>query len=199
MIEQKIQSMRRTIAEIQRCKPGLCLPEKAEETLLVFHVVDQLQVLLQDLEKVSPSVGNLICRVSGLNCINDRFFAENSRPVHPAASDSSSRQSVHQSPRIQLVRRGGGESGLKTNAGTKVSGALCLWGKSADQPRSLSLTGGPGSDYYSPFKGGHLEEIWRNSADGEAVLPRTKAVQVTRTRLGKDGLLIRLSAATPTR
>lgn len=60
-IEQKIQSMRRTVAEIQKCKPGLCLPEKAEETLLVFNVVDQLQVLLQDLEKVSPSVACFTC------------------------------------------------------------------------------------------------------------------------------------------
>lgn len=48
--------MRTTIAEIQKCKPGLCLPEKAEETLTVFAVVDQLQTLLLGLEKVSTSV-----------------------------------------------------------------------------------------------------------------------------------------------
>lgn len=47
--------MRRTVAEIQKCKPGLCLPEKAEETLTVFSVVDQLQTLLLELEKVSQS------------------------------------------------------------------------------------------------------------------------------------------------
>lgn len=52
-VEQKIQSMRTTVAEIQKCKPGLCLPEKAEETLTVFSVVDQLQTLLLELEKVS--------------------------------------------------------------------------------------------------------------------------------------------------
>lgn len=52
-VEQKIQSMRRTVAEIQKCKPGLCLPDKAEETLTVFTVVDQLQNLLLELEKVS--------------------------------------------------------------------------------------------------------------------------------------------------
>lgn len=51
-VEQKIQSMRRTVAEIQKCKPGLCLPDKAEETLTVFTVVDQLQTLLLELEKV---------------------------------------------------------------------------------------------------------------------------------------------------
>lgn len=45
--------MRRTVAEIQKCKPGLCLPDKAEETLTVFTVVDQLQTLLLELEKVS--------------------------------------------------------------------------------------------------------------------------------------------------
>eukprot|EP00064_Thunnus_orientalis_P020647 superscaffoldBa00005798_g20789 len=42
VVEQRIQSMRTTIAEIQRCKPGLCLPEKAEETLTVFTKVPAL-------------------------------------------------------------------------------------------------------------------------------------------------------------
>lgn len=55
MVEQKVQSMRTTVAEIQRCKPGLCLPGNAEETLTVFTVVNQLQNLLLDLEKVRPS------------------------------------------------------------------------------------------------------------------------------------------------
>ncbi|XP_042357130.1 nesprin-2-like isoform X2 [Plectropomus leopardus] len=55
-VEQKIQSMRRTVAEIQKCKPGLCLPEKAEETLTVFGVVDQLQTLLLELEKKVPAL-----------------------------------------------------------------------------------------------------------------------------------------------
>ncbi|KAM3595037.1 uncharacterized protein V6R79_017444 [Siganus canaliculatus] len=55
-IEQRIQSMRRTVAEIQRCKPGLCLPDKAEETLTVFTVVDQLQTLLLELEKKVPAL-----------------------------------------------------------------------------------------------------------------------------------------------
>ncbi|XP_075304834.1 nesprin-2-like isoform X3 [Odontesthes bonariensis] len=56
MIEQRIQSMRRTIAEIQKCKPGLCLPEKAEETLTVFNVVELLQTLLMELEKKVPAL-----------------------------------------------------------------------------------------------------------------------------------------------
>lgn len=44
--------MKTTVAQIQRCKPGLCLPGNAEETLSVFAVVNQLQTLLLDLEKV---------------------------------------------------------------------------------------------------------------------------------------------------
>ncbi|XP_023277933.1 uncharacterized protein LOC111666721 isoform X1 [Seriola lalandi dorsalis] len=55
-VEQKIQTMRRTVAEIQKCKPGLCLPEKADETLTVFSVVDNLQALLLELEKKVPAV-----------------------------------------------------------------------------------------------------------------------------------------------
>ncbi|KAI3367261.1 hypothetical protein L3Q82_008148 [Scortum barcoo] len=56
VVEQRILSMRRTIAEIQKCKPGLCLPDKAEETLIVFTVVDQLQTLLLELEKKVPAL-----------------------------------------------------------------------------------------------------------------------------------------------
>lgn len=48
--------MRATVAQIQRCKPDLGLPGNAEETLKVFTVVNQLQTLLQDLEKVCPLV-----------------------------------------------------------------------------------------------------------------------------------------------
>lgn len=44
-----------TVAEIQRCKPDLCLPDGAEDTLAVFSVVDQMQALLLDLEKVGAS------------------------------------------------------------------------------------------------------------------------------------------------
>ncbi|XP_047197727.1 nesprin-2 isoform X1 [Hippoglossus stenolepis] len=55
-VEKKIQTMRTTVAEIQRCKPDLCLPEKSEETLTVFTVVDQLQNLLLELEKKVPAL-----------------------------------------------------------------------------------------------------------------------------------------------
>lgn len=56
VLGKRIQSMRRTVAEIQKCKPDLCLPDGAEDTLSVFAVVDQLQLLLLELEKVSPLV-----------------------------------------------------------------------------------------------------------------------------------------------
>lgn len=52
VLGKRIQSMGTTVAEIQRCKPDLCLPDGAEETLAVFSVVDHMQTLLQDLEKV---------------------------------------------------------------------------------------------------------------------------------------------------
>lgn len=54
----RIQSLRTTIAEIQSCKPGLCLPEKAEETLTVFQRVDQLQQQLEELEKVAGQIND---------------------------------------------------------------------------------------------------------------------------------------------
>lgn len=56
VLGKRIQSMGTTVAEIQRCKPDLCLPDGAEETLAVFSVVDHMQTLLQDLEKVGASL-----------------------------------------------------------------------------------------------------------------------------------------------
>lgn len=54
--------MRHTVVEIQKYKLGLCLPEKAKETLTVFNVVEQLQTLLLDLEKVC----SLCCQLDSL-------------------------------------------------------------------------------------------------------------------------------------
>jgi len=60
VIEERLQCMRRTVAEIQRCRPDLGLPEHAQNTLAVFTVVDRLQTLLLDLEKVRASLGHMI-------------------------------------------------------------------------------------------------------------------------------------------
>ncbi|KAM6917369.1 nesprin-2-like [Lycodopsis pacificus] len=81
VIEQKIQSMRRTIAEIQKCKPDLCLPEKAEETLVVFTIVDQLQTHLLELEKKVPAL----------------FFQQ---PATPVQSKAPSAQQKTSQPRL---------------------------------------------------------------------------------------------------
>lgn len=97
MVEQRVQSMRTTVAEIQRCKPGLCLPGNTEETLTVFTVVNQLQNLLLDLEKVRPSVWKLyffllLSLDEGFSDLLD-LFVESPSPVHPAASEPGPVQS----------------------------------------------------------------------------------------------------------
>lgn len=97
-VEQKIQSMRRTVAEIQKCKPGLCLPDKAEETLTVFTVVDQLQTLLLELEKVSMHqlISESVLEVHWTSELYWTFcfhLVEGPCSVHPAASDSGPNQS----------------------------------------------------------------------------------------------------------
>ncbi|KAG7260917.1 hypothetical protein CRUP_020507 [Coryphaenoides rupestris] len=56
VMEERVQCMRRTVAEIQRCRPDLGLPEHAQNTLAVFAVVDRLQTLLLDLEKKIPAL-----------------------------------------------------------------------------------------------------------------------------------------------
>ncbi|XP_077477536.1 nesprin-2-like [Stigmatopora argus] len=56
MLEQRIQSMRSAIADIQKARVHLCLPEKGEDNLTVFIVIDQLQTLLLELEKKVPAL-----------------------------------------------------------------------------------------------------------------------------------------------
>ncbi|CAL8302957.1 unnamed protein product [Boreogadus saida] len=56
VIEEKLQGMRTTVVEIQRCGPHLGLPEPLEATLAVFGAVDRLQTLLTELEKRIPAL-----------------------------------------------------------------------------------------------------------------------------------------------
>ncbi|KTF78168.1 hypothetical protein cypCar_00022230 [Cyprinus carpio] len=51
--EERIDLMKRTVTEIQNCKDGLCLPDKAENTLLVFKKAEQLQKQLLELEQLA--------------------------------------------------------------------------------------------------------------------------------------------------
>lgn len=76
--------MKTTVAQIQRCKPGLGLPGNAEETLTVFAVVNQLQTLLLDLEKVRRSdQPRPLKSVSNLS-----VSAESPGSVHPGAPET---------------------------------------------------------------------------------------------------------------
>ncbi|TRY90471.1 hypothetical protein DNTS_015631 [Danionella cerebrum] len=51
--EDRIELMKRTVAEMQKCKEGLCLPEKAENTLLVFKKAELLEKQLLELEQLT--------------------------------------------------------------------------------------------------------------------------------------------------
>lgn len=74
MVEQRVGSMRATVAQIQRCKPDLGLPGNAQETLTVFAVVNQLQILLQDLEQVRSPVPPVAPEAFGLFLGSCFFF-----------------------------------------------------------------------------------------------------------------------------
>lgn len=50
--------MKRTVAEIQNCKDGLCLPDNSENTLLVFKRAEVLQKQLLELEQVEHTYTN---------------------------------------------------------------------------------------------------------------------------------------------
>lgn len=113
--------MRATVAQIQRCKPDLGLPGSAEETLTVFAVVNQLQILLQDLEKVRPSLPPSVPVVSVffwfLFSELLTFFScgsvESPGAVHPAAPESGPVQSSDSgadevfSSRLRILPPGG--------------------------------------------------------------------------------------------
>lgn len=78
--------MKTTVAQIQRCRPGLGLPGNAQETLLVFKVVGQLQTLLLDLEKVRrpllsvlPGPNPFLTRAP-LLCRRSRLCSPRTRP-----------------------------------------------------------------------------------------------------------------------
>ena len=53
MILNDIESMKRTMAEIQNSKPGLCLPEEAEESLTIFH---RAELLLQEVQSLEQTI-----------------------------------------------------------------------------------------------------------------------------------------------
>ncbi|XP_019732994.1 nesprin-1-like [Hippocampus comes] len=51
MLERRIRSVRSGVADMQEARSRLRLPEKADETLAVFGLVDRLQTLLPDLDQ----------------------------------------------------------------------------------------------------------------------------------------------------
>ncbi|KAG1964263.1 nesprin-2 [Pimephales promelas] len=53
VILDNIQSMKRTIDEIESCRPGLGLPAEAEQTLTAFHRAQELLQPIQELQQLS--------------------------------------------------------------------------------------------------------------------------------------------------
>ena len=53
VILDNLQVMKRTIAEIERCRAGLGLPVGAEHTLSAFHRAQQLQQPLHGLQQLT--------------------------------------------------------------------------------------------------------------------------------------------------
>lgn len=99
-----------TVAEIQRCKPDLCLPDGAEETLAVFSVVDQMQTLLQDLEKVGASQGSQSAdrrcpapdhNVPLVSCRKSRLCSCSCLPLQPRKKLQRSPQNLNHSGPLQ--------------------------------------------------------------------------------------------------
>lgn len=90
-VEQRVRAMRTTVAEIQSSKPGLGLPGNAEETLTAFAVVNQLQALLLDLEKVRPPGRPPPVVPTFAHVVRSSPFVpvEGPSSVHPAAPKSS--------------------------------------------------------------------------------------------------------------
>ncbi|XP_028858074.1 nesprin-2a isoform X4 [Denticeps clupeoides] len=60
VILDNIRSMKRTIAEIEHCRPDLGLPSGADQTLTVFQRAQELQQPVEDLEQITQEQSTLL-------------------------------------------------------------------------------------------------------------------------------------------
>lgn len=147
--------MKITVAQIQRCKPGLGLPGNAEETLSVFTVVNQLQTLLLDLEKVRPSVpisSILILSNLGVFVLQKVPALFTQQPLNPAQSRAVTAEQTGSPPSPE-------PSQLEAEVG--ASPAACTLEKPASErvvPAGRDQRRSPG--------GRGPEAVWSHPADG---------------------------------
>jgi len=67
--------MKRTIDEIESCRPGLGLPAEAEQTLTAFHRAQELLQPIQELQQLSVERSTTL-RVCLFNSLSSFLFTE---------------------------------------------------------------------------------------------------------------------------
>ncbi|XP_061677287.1 nesprin-2-like isoform X2 [Syngnathoides biaculeatus] len=161
MVEQRILSLRSSIADIQKSKLNLHLPEKAEDTLTVFSVIDQLQTLLVELEKKVPTlfIQQLPAQTQHTQRVRGKAQAGLENP--------SSEESEESDPEPGRIRIAHTEDDLQ-----QCSGASPMTAESATPEQKYS-----GRDDSTPAKNKMRQEVGRDRVAERTRASNTQSLQ----------------------
>ncbi|KAK7884451.1 hypothetical protein WMY93_027574 [Mugilogobius chulae] len=180
VVEHKIQEMQRVINEIQSNKANLDLPEKAEQTLTVFTVVDHLQTLLSELKEKVPAlfIPQPDQPRQSRSCLDTEEHNLKSRPqlqpVHiPSEEKSSAPGSPHieqsrQSPFLSRFRKSPSEECARVRDETKLKS------NSSQQKPSGQSSPQPEQSRQSPFLSRFRKSPSEEKEEGEIQIVHVK-------------------------
>lgn len=169
--------MKRTVAEIQNCKDGLCLPDKAENTLLVFKRAEQLQKQLLELEQVENTYTNTYTQtnttrtVLSIVFISSQLALEYSIEVQDISAPSLSAPPLSVPPLGVPPTITEEETQVRQNITLKCNDPNA---KIMYYNMSYFVCVGERSDSDCACRGGCVEKIRSNANDGGAIHARAK-------------------------
>ncbi|XP_022621783.1 nesprin-1-like [Seriola dumerili] len=99
VILANVQSMQRTLEELEKCKVELHLPQGAEESLLAFSRTGLLLQPLEELEQLTQQQASLL-----ENKIREEEETSKDVGITPVSSNPEERQQLYRSPRRHLVQ-----------------------------------------------------------------------------------------------
>uniref|UniRef100_A0A3B4YV88 Nesprin-2-like n=1 Tax=Seriola lalandi dorsalis TaxID=1841481 RepID=A0A3B4YV88_SERLL len=100
VILANVQSMQRTLEELEKCKVELHLPQGAEESLLAFSRTGLLLQPLEELEQLTQQQASLL-----ENKIREEEETSKDVGITPVSSNPEERQQLYRSPRRHLVQQ----------------------------------------------------------------------------------------------
>ncbi|XP_056219440.1 nesprin-2-like [Seriola aureovittata] len=100
VILANVQSMQRTLEELEKCKVELHLPQGAEESLLAFSRTGLLLQPLEELEQLTQQQASLL-----ENKIREEEETSKDVGITPVSSNPEERQQLYRSPQRHLVQQ----------------------------------------------------------------------------------------------